>query len=134
MHEVDLIGAFHGAVGLNSDVFFGYVSLMSAFLVVCYLVAHKLPTFLAAIVVLLFTTVSALLLFRLYLNGNDAAALLSHIQEQQALGNLDAGGFASNPPWSAPVVITLEILATLGGYIGCIAFFVYRRRMPSDDA
>lgn len=133
MHEVDLVAAFHSAVGLNSDVFFGYVSLMSAFLVVCYLSAHKLPTFLASIIVTLFTIVSALLMMRLYLNGSDAAALLVHIQEQQALGNLDVGGFGSSPSWSAPVVTALEILATLGGYIGCMAFFVYRRKTPTDD-
>ena len=128
MDEADLIAAFHSAVSLNSEVLFGYVSLMSAFLIVCYLVAHKLPRILASIVVILFSLVSALLILRLYLNGSDAAALLAYMQYQEQLGNLDLAGFGSNPAWSAPVVITLEILVTVGGYIGCIAFYLYRRK------
>ena len=76
MNEAEFIAAFHGAVGLNSQVFFGYVSLMSGFLVMSYLAAHKLPAFLASIVLALFTVVSALLVFRLFLNGGDAMALI----------------------------------------------------------
>lgn len=134
MSEAELIASFHGAVSLNSDIFFGYVSLMSGFLVVCYLVAHKLPRSLASIVVALFSVVSALLILRLFFNGNDASALMAHMQEQQQLGNLDMAGFGSNPRWAAPAVISLEVLATIGGYLGCIAFFFFRRRSAPDDA
>ena len=133
MNEAELIAAFHGAVNLKSQVFFGYISLMSAFLVVCYLAAHKLPALLAWIVVALFSFVSALLIFRLFLNGSDAAALFSYMLEQQQLGNLDLAGFGSHPAWVAPVVTFLEILSTVGGFIGCITFFFYRRRSSVDD-
>ncbi len=132
MIEIDPIAAFHGAVGLNSDTLFGYVSLMSAFLVMSYLAAHKLPSVLAWIVLVLFSVVSALLIFRLYLNGNDAASLLSHIQDLQRAGEIDVGEFGTFPTWSAPVVVALEILTTVGGYLGCISFFIYRRRTGDD--
>ena len=133
MSEADLIASFHGAVNLNSDIFFGYVSLMSAFLVMCYLVARKLPIVLASIVLALFSVVSALLILRLFLNGNDAAALMAHMLEQQRLGNLDLAGFGSNP-LPTRLVSSLEILSTVGGYIGCMAFFFYRRMSVTDSA
>jgi len=134
MSEADLIASFHGAVNLNSDIFFGYVSLMSAFLVMCYLAARKLPIVLASIVLALFSVVSALLILRLFLNGNDAAALMAHMLEQQRLGNLDLAGFGSNPRWPTRLVSSLEILSTVGGYIGCMAFFFYRRMSVTDNA
>lgn len=133
MTEIDLVAAFHGAVGLNNDTLFGYVSLMSAFLVMSYLAAHKLPAALAWIVAVLFSVVSALLALRLYLNGSDAAALMAQVQELQRLGEIDVGGFGKFPSWSPSVVFILEILTTVGGYLGCILFFIYRRR-NGDDA
>lgn len=133
MIEIDPIAAFHGAVTLNSDTLFGYVSLMSAFLVMSYLAAHKLPSVLAWIVAILFSVVSALLILRLYLNGSDATALLAHILELQRLGKIDVGQFGTFPSWSALVVVALEILTTVGGYFGCIYFFIYCRN-AGDDA
>ena len=134
MNEAELISAFHGAVNLNSQVFFGYVSLMSGFLVMSYLAAHKLPTFLASIVLALFTVVSALLVFRLFLNGGDAMALMSYMREQQQLGRLDLAGFGAHPSWVTRVVVPLEILSTFGGFIGCTVFFLYRRKTGGDDS
>jgi len=135
MNESELISAFHGSVELNSQVFFGYISLMSGFLVMAWLAAHKLPSVLAAIVVALFSVVSALLVFRLYLNGSDAAALMSYMMAQQELGNMDFAGFGSSPQIApAAFVVALEMLSTVGGFLGCIAFFFYRRRSARDDA
>jgi hypothetical protein len=128
MNESELISAFHGSVELNSQVFFGYISLMSGVLVLAWLAAHKLPSVLAAIVVTLFSVVSALLVFRIYLNGSDAAALMSHMMAQQALGNMNFAGFGSNPLGATPIVMALEMLSTVGGFLGCITFFFYRRR------
>ncbi len=132
MIEIDLISAFHGAVGLNSDTLFGYVSLMSAFLVMSYLAAHKLPGVLAWIVAVLFSVVSALLILRLFLNGSDAAALHAHILELQRMGEIDVGEFGTFPSWVATVVVALEILTTVGGYLGCIYFFLHQRRSTGD--
>ena len=132
MNESQLISAFHSAITLNSDVLFGYVSLMSGFLVVSYLVADKLPKLLAFIVVTLFTLVSFLLIFRLYLNGKDATALMEYMKAQEAVGNLNLGGFGDNPRWVGPLIPVVEILVTVGGYIGCMFFFMYRRATSSD--
>ena len=132
MNESQLITAFHSAITLNSDVLFGYVSLMSGFLVVSYLVADKLPKLLAFIVVSLFTLVSFLLIFRLYLNGKDGAALMEYMKTQEAEGNLKLGGFGDNPGWVGATIPALEIISTVGGYIGCIVFFMYRRLNSPD--
>ena len=127
MNESELIEAFHNAISLNDNVFFGYVGIMSGFLVMSYLAADKLPRLLATIVLALFSFVSLLLMFRLYLNGGDSAALMAYMREQEALGNLNLAGFGDNPAWSDIVVPGLEILSTVGGYLGCVVFFVQRR-------
>ena len=128
MNAYELINVFHNAVTLNSEVMFGYVGLMSGFLVMSYLVADKLPALLAGIVLVLFSVVSLLLAFRLYLNGGDAAAVMEYMKARESMGSLDLGGFGDNPPWSGTVVPFLEMASILGGYIGCVIFFVYRRR------
>jgi hypothetical protein len=72
--------------------------------------------------------------FRVYLNGSDGAALMSHMMGQQDLGNMDFAGFGSSPFGRAPIVVALEMLSTVGGFVGCITFFFYRRRLTRDDA
>lgn len=108
------------------------MSLLSGFLVVCYLVADKLPVFLASIILTLFSLVSALLIFRIYLNGNTSSEILSLMREQHEAGTMNIPWMASDVSWSAKVVAILEILVTLGGYVGSIAFFFYRRKHPGD--
>ena len=67
MNESELVSAFHGYIGLTNQIFFGYVSLMSGFLVMSYLVADRISVFLSSIAVVLFSLVSAQLIFGIFL-------------------------------------------------------------------
>lgn len=134
MTEADMVVAFHSAVDLNVQILFGYVSLMSAFLVMSYLVADKLPGFLAAIVVTLFSVISALLIYRISLNRSDAEALMSKLIERRDAGAPNMDWLGTNPPWSVQLTTLVEIIATIGGFLACIAFFVYQRRAGRREA
>ena len=101
---------------------------MSGFLVMGYLVAEKLPTALATIVLLLFSVVSGVLIFRLVLLRRDSRALLRYIFEQKDSGNLDLPWFGVNSPLAQQIVSYLEVIAIVGGFLGCVIFFIYRRR------
>jgi hypothetical protein len=48
--------------------------------------------------------------------------------EQQQLGLIDLAGIGSHPRWVTQVVMPLEILSTVGGFVGCVSFFLYRRK------
>ena len=133
MSEAELYSAFHGALGAANTTLFGYVSLMSGFLVMSYLGAHRLPAFLASIVVALFSLVSGLLIFQIFLNRNDAQAIASYMFEEKQSGNLDLSWFGSNPFWATTINQYLMLAVAVGGFLGCIAFFFYQRRAGVDD-
>lgn len=132
MNEAELVTAFQGYIDLNNQIFFGYVSLMSGFLVMSYLVADKISAFLASIAVTLFSLVSAQLIFGIFLNRNDAAEIMAHMLAQSQAGNFDLDWLGTNPSWSADVTTFLYIVTTVGGYIACITFFFYKRRAQQE--
>lgn len=133
MNEAELVAAFQGFIELNNQIFFGYVSLISGFLVMSYLVADKISVFLASIAVVLFSLVSSQLIFGIFLNRNDAAEIMAHLLTQRQLGKFDLGWLGTNPPWSADVTTFLYITTTIGGYLACISFFFYKRRNSRDE-
>ena len=133
MTESELVTAFLGFNDAYHQVLFGYVSLMSGFLIMSYLAADKLPPVLATIVLALFSLVSAGLVFRMTLVRNNMEALLAYVVEQKALENLDLPWF----PLSSTMGISmtyLEIAATVGGFVGCMVFFFYQRRLAKHAA
>ena len=128
MSEAELYASLHLALGATTSILFGYMSLISGFLFMSYLVAHKLNAFLASIVIALFSIASALLITRMAFFRSDASAIISYMQEQKQSGNLDLSWWGTVPAWAAPVIGGLEVAVTVGGYLGCLAFFFYQRK------
>ena len=133
MNEAELIEALQGFLSETTQLVFGYITVMSGFLIMSYLAAHKIPRSLAILVGTLFTAVSGVLMFRLYLIRMDTQELIKYIFEQKAAGNLDLEWFGTSPAWAPTVLAAIEITAILGGFLGCLVFFVYRR-FNHDDA
>lgn len=128
MNEAELVTAFQGYIGLTNQLFFGYVSLLSGYLVMSYLVADKISTFLASISVGLFSIVSVLLLFGMFLSNNNAEHIMVFMRVSAMKGGLDLDWLGYNPPWAADLMSVLYILATFGGYLASIVYFFYKRR------
>ena len=133
MSEAELYSAFHAALGGANSLLFDYISLMFGFLIMSYLAAHRLPAFLASIVLALFSLVSGLFIFQVFLYRNDAGAIASYMFEQKQSGNLDLLWFGTNPLWAATTNAYLMIAVTVGGFLGCIMFFLYQRRSANVD-
>ena len=131
MSEGELVAAFQGYIALTNQIFFGYVGLLSGFLVMSYLVADKISIFLASIAVGLFSLVSSTLIFGILLNRNDAEQLMALMLEQRGTGNLDLPWLGTNPPWAATTTTFLYITVTIGGYLACVAYFFYKRNYQS---
>lgn len=89
MSEAETLTAVQGFIGLTNQLFFGYISLMSGFLIMSCLVANKISIFLSAVAVALFSVVSALLLLGIFLSRNKAEGLLKHLRPQAQRGELD---------------------------------------------
>ena len=128
MTEAELMSSIHGYQAGIDTIFFGYVSVLSGFLIMSYFAANKLATSLSAIVLALFTVVCGVLITRLSYMRNDFEALYTYIVQQQASGNLDIPWFGTNPSFGAELISYLIYFVTVGGYLGCIAFFFFQRR------
>jgi len=130
--EAEVVTAFVDWNGIYHQVLFGYVSLMSGFLIMSYLAAHKLPVVLASIILAMFSIVSAGLIFRMTLVRNNMEALLEYVVEQKALGNYDLPWFPLQDPSIGMFSGDMEIFATVGSLVGCMVFFFYQRRLGQD--
>ncbi len=130
MSGAELIEAAQGFIGLTNQLFFGYISLLSGFLAMSYMVADKISAFLAGIAVALFTIVSALLLFGIFLSRNNAEHLMAYMRTKAQRGELDLPWLGSNPPWAGDAMSVLYIAAALGGYLASVVYFFYSRTRP----
>ena len=131
MTEAELITAFHGYLGEINAVLFGYISFISGFLIMSYLVADKLSKFLSIIVLALFTTTSGVLILRLLFLRNDFSSLYRYILQQTQSGNLDLPWIGTNPAWGTQLLTYLEVATLVGGFVGCIAYFLFQRKKQS---
>ena len=126
MSEAEAFTAFMDLADAFATQFYGYIGLLSGFLVMSYLAADKLPTTLVTIVLALFSIVSAAMVVRMTLISNNMNALRSYVVDQKAIGNFDLPWFPLGGV-TAGLAPYLELIATAGGFIGCIAFFFYQR-------
>jgi hypothetical protein len=133
MTEAELITAFHGYLGEINAVLFGYISFISGFLIMSYLVAAKLSRFLSVIVLTLFTTASGVLILRLFFLRIDFSSLYQYILQQTESGNLELPWIGTNPAWGTQLLTFLEVATLVGGFIGCIAYFLFQRRKQFFD-
>jgi hypothetical protein len=133
MSEAELHFSFLTLLEGGNSVLFDYISLMFAFLVMSYFAAHRLPTFLASIVISLFSVISGLMIFQIFLYRNEARAIAIYMFEQKEMGNLDLAWYGTNPIWAPAINSFLTIVATVGGSFACLAFFFYQRRSANVD-
>jgi hypothetical protein len=108
MTEAELITAFQGYLGEINAVLFGYISFISGFLIMSYLVASKLSNLLSIIVLALFTTASGVLILRLLFLRNDFSSLYQYILQQIQAGKLELPWIGSNRAVSFPVNETVQ--------------------------
>ena len=134
MTEAELMTLFHEYLASIHTLLFGFISLMSGFLIMSYLVARQLPSFLAAIVLTLFSAFSLTLTFKIYLTRTDFASLVSYIFERQAEGTLDLPWYGLAPKWAPTLIAYLEVSVLFVGFIGCIAFFIYQRKTSEEQS
>lgn len=133
MTDSELLSAFMAAVETLWLIFSTYVSIVFAFLVVSYLVANKLQTSLAAIVVALYTLVALWSSWALSRGSMSVTAVASQMKARAGDGTSAIGWHpAANTPdilmSAIPPLITLIAVLT---YIGSIFFFYIQRKNPS---
>jgi len=113
------------------QIVLGYVSILFAFLIMSYFAANRLNKVHVSIVLVLFTGICFLLVVQLNLSRNLIAELNLLLQEFPNGLVSDVGNAAVI---ATRFITFLYNLITIGGYIGCIAFFFYQRKHGSDES
>ncbi len=130
MTEYEIMSLFSDYHDNTIQLVFGYVSIVSAFLIMSYFAADKLNKVHVFIVLVLFTGISFLLIAQINLTRNLMSELNSLLLEYPDSLVSDAG---AAPVVATALITTLYNLVTVGGYIGSMAFFFYQRRQGSDS-
>ena len=121
---------FRAYLEVSNQLVFGYVSILSGFLIMSYLAAHKLNNWLMALVLVLFTTVCAIIILQLNFTRDDMGRLYAYLL---TLDGADTAWFGKNPAWAPGVLTSLLNFVTFGGYAGCVAYFFYQRNRGDSD-
>lgn len=128
MSDYEKLDSFASVFNGVQLLFTSYVSILFAFLVASWLIAHKLNTVLAVLCLGLFTLVSLYFVSLTYFVSQNLIALIELIQAEVATGQSTLGwvGFTrtDEPPPLIGVLILTEILA----YAGTLVFFFYQRK------
>ena len=110
-----------------NQLMFGYFSMVSAFLIMSYLVAKKLNRLHSLVIVALFTVCSLYIILNLYVLNTDLDNLYREMIQKKQAGLFELGWFGENPPW-IPISLTfVQVLIGVGGYVGSLIFFFSRR-------
>ena len=124
----EAVSGFNELVANLNNLLFGYISILSAFLIMSYFAASKLNSGLASIVLVLFSLACLMLIIQFNFMKTDMQHLYRHIVELKAAGDPTVDWFGQNPPWSISVLTIIQNLVTIGGYIGCLLFFFSKKR------
>ena len=129
MTDYELVNLLLTQVQTMFEVLATYITVVSGFLVVGYLVAHKLHRSMVAVLVVLFSMASLAcgLNARAMLGG--ASNTMAHVGEALAAGTSHVGwwfGGAPSPAYSIVPLIIQSIFVV--AYIGALLFFFLQRR------
>jgi len=133
MTEYEAISLFNEIFSNLVQVLLAYISIMSAFLVMCYFAAAKLNRVLATIVIALFSLSALMLIIQVNFLRTDLLnvyEVILNVQSMNADGNV---WFGNTPLWTMQIQTVVQNLITIGGYFGCIVFFYYQRATNNGD-
>jgi len=116
-----------------SQLMFGYFSIISAFLVMSYLVSDKLSNIQSAIILILYTTCTSFIVLNIYALNIDLDSLYAEMLLKKESGEFRLTWFGKNPLWVPTTLTTIQVAICIGGYIGSVAFFFSKRTANSNN-
>ena len=127
MPGYEAFSLFNEMVGNLNTILFGYISILTAFLVMSYFSAHRLSTLLMVIVLVLFTATCFTFILQVNLIKVQMASLYEYMLHLKAQGDLSLEWFGNNPSQSVNFLTVFHNIVTMCGYLGSIIFFLYQR-------
>ncbi len=124
MSGYELLDAFDSHLASVISFFVAYISATSAFLVVAYLAAPRLPSLVARLVVGLYslTAVFFLMIFQRHWTS------MLTIRDQMGDAGLSWYPAVYEPPWVLPTAMWVGVIVMSILYVGSVWYFVSARR------
>ncbi len=129
MTEYEAVSLFYEMIGNLVNILFGYISILSAFLIMSYFAAGKLNGWLLTIVLSLFSFACLMFIAQFNFIKMDMQSLYRYIIEIKTADDTALSWFGNTPAWTVRSQTILQNLVTIGGYFGCIVFFVFQRTL-----
>ena len=127
MPGYEAFSLFNEMVGNLNTILFGYISMLTAFLVMSYISAHRLSTLLVVLVLVLFTAACFTFILQVNLIKVQMASLYEYMLHLKAEGDMSLQWFGNNPSQSVNFLTIFHNIVTVGGYLGSTVFFLYQR-------
>ena len=116
-------------------LFTNYMTLLFAFLVTSYFVAHKLDRAMAGVVIALFTALATSQLMEMWLVNGDVDGVSEQLRERVAAGNpATAWHGLTYAGWQGDFITIMQLLSAVGGYFAALFFFFHQRRVGAGRA
>jgi hypothetical protein len=127
MTGYEAVSLFFEIANTATTLLVSYISVLSAFLIMSFFAADKLSNILITIVLSLFSLTCVLLIIQINLTRNDMSSLYGYILELRNTGVNGLQWFGVNPSMFVDNVPFILNIITIGGYLGCIVFFFYKK-------
>jgi len=124
---------FLGFLNTYFQFMLGYVSILSAFLIMVFAARDKIGRFLSILVLGLFSLVCLMLIIQINLLRNDFTQLNLFLFELKESNPAALAWFGTNPSWLVNMLTRITNIVLFGGYAGCIAYFLYQQQASSED-
>ena len=124
---------FLGYLNTYFQFMFGYVSILSAFLIMIFAAGDRISRVLSILVIALFSLVCFMLIIQINLLRNDFTQINLYLFELKATNPEPLVWFGTNPSWMVSTLTLVTNIVLFGGYAGCIAYFLYQRQAGSRD-
>ena len=132
MPGYEAFSLFNEMVGNLNTILFGYISMLTAFLVMSYISAHRLSTLLVVLVLVLFTAACFTFILQVNLIKVQMASLYEYMLHLKAEGDMSLQWFGNNPSQSVNFLTIFHNIVTVGGYLGSTVFFLYQRHQNRE--
>ena len=116
-----------------SHLMFGYFSIVSAFLIMSFLVADRLSRLQSVIILILYTIFSVYVTLNIYALNIDLDSLYAEMLSKKESGEYGLDWFGSNPIWIPRSLTLIQISICLGGYFGTVVFFFSKGKPNSNN-
>ena len=133
MSDYEFMDIFATTFNSVQQLFVNYVSILFAFLVASWLIAHKLSKVLVVLSISLFTLVTLYYISMTYFVAQNLLTMVELIKDRVVTGQSSLGWVGFTRVDDVPPLLPVLTITELSSYVATLIFFFYQRRTGSGS-